>query len=134
VRRALVAVLLAAVLVPATPAAAATAAADCWTLAVVQPTYFGPLVVYFAGYAYAVPDTPGVRAVSSSFSCYLRNQAAGSATGIWAGPVAAAYGTGHVYRLAPNPEICAAISVVFSDGTTVGPTTTCKPIDGLLTG
>jgi hypothetical protein len=86
---------------------------------------FNNIDVAFSGSARATASKVGVAPVSTSIVCYLRNQASGSAGITMPGSAAAIAGKGSVYRLAPDPEICATVAAAFSDGNTAGPTTAC---------
>jgi hypothetical protein len=86
---------------------------------------FNSIEVAFSGTAEATPSAIGVVAVSTSIRCYLRNMASGSNGITMIGSAAAIAGTGSVYRLAPDPEICAVVSAAFSDGTTTPSVTNC---------
>jgi hypothetical protein len=99
---------------------------DCaYTATLPSTNGFNYISVDFTGEARATPSKAGVAAISTSIRCYLRNQASGDAGITLVGPTAAITGTGDVYRLAPDPEICAVTSAAFSDGTVAPPTTVC---------
>lgn len=99
---------------------------DCAYAATLPSTSgFNYIGVAFTGEARAVSSRVGVVPISTSIRCYLRYQAWGEAGITLPGSVAAIAGRGDVYRLAPDPEICAVVSAAFSDGSVAPPTTTC---------
>lgn len=102
---------------------------DCTYTATLPSTHgFNYIGVAFTGTAIATSSRLTVVPVSTSIQCYLRNDATGSAGITMPGAAAVTAGTGEVYRLALNPEICAVVSAAFSDGSVAAPTTNCHPL------
>lgn len=109
--------------------ASGTARGDCAYTATLPSTRgFNYISVAFSGTARAMSSRVDVVAVSTSIQCYLRYSAWGQAGITLPGPVAAIAGTGEVYRLAVDPEICAVVSAAFSDGSVAPPTTRCRDL------
>lgn len=109
--------------------ASGTARGDCAYTATLPSTRgFNYISVAFSGTARATSSRVDVVAVSTSIRCYLRYSAWGEAGITMPGPVAAIAGTGEVYRLAVDPEICAVVSAAFSDGSVAPPVTNCRDL------
>jgi len=99
-----------------------------YTATLPDTSNFNQIEVQFSGVAQSTASKVGVAPVSTSIVCFLRNQATGQAGITLIGPAAAITGDGSVYRLAPDPEICATVAAAFSDGTTAGPVTNCHDL------
>ncbi len=106
-----------------------TADGDCaYTATLPSNSGFNYIGVAFTGEARATSSSVGVVPVSTSIRCYLRNYAWGEAGITLPGAVATTTGRGNVYRLAPNPEICAVVSAAYSDGSVAAPVTSCHSL------
>lgn len=134
------ALILGATALPADAAAAGTVSAESYgtsgtasgncTYAATLPSTrgFNYIGVAFTGTARATSYYVTAVPVSTSIQCYLRYDAWGSAGITMPGPLATTAGTGEVWRLALNPQICTVVSAAFSDGTVSPPTTNCHSL------